>query len=125
MPTNSLTKAQMAAHLEQVFVPDHNTPVPAEYYVVLAALHALPDDHYIMHDPEAGDLIPGALRALSGPVVANFEKLPASMGYGDLTLLATRAGPGLLVNLGGSEGLSASSFWVVPAGLEGWYAAED
>lgn len=124
MPTNALNKAQMAARLEQVFVPTENDLVPAEYYVVLAALHNLPEGDYVMYDPEAGDLIPGALYALSGPVVAQFGELPASMGYGDLTVLATRAGPGLLVSLGGSQGQSASNFWVVPAGLEGWYTAD-
>jgi len=122
MTTASLTRAEMLQHLVAVLQPDmERTP---ELPVVQAALAALPDVEYVMYDPEAGDLIPAPLYALGGTVTAQFAPLEGSMGYGEVTVLATVQGPALSVSLGGSSGQSASVLWVVPTTLIGYLDME-
>lgn len=121
MPTTHLTSAQLADFVTTVFQPCATDPIPVELHTILSCLNTLPTDTtYVVYDLEQGDPMPSYLYALSGPTVASWVQ--GDFGYGDVQLLYTRAGNGMLFSYGGSMVSSAVSLWVVPSGLEGQVA---
>jgi len=117
MPT-SFTNQQLVPHFHTLLMGDLAAPASPELHVIAAHIHALPAAEYAVFDPQAGDQLPPGIYGLGGVVTASWAN--TEQGYGDVTLLATREGPGLLISVGGSPLSSAASVWVVPVGLMGW-----
>lgn len=118
----TITKAQLASHLHIQLTGDDlgQAATPPEFHAILACATALEEGPFLVYDLEQ-DLPPPGLYALGGQLVASWGgEAAGSLGYGCVNRLATAVGPGLEIQVAGSSGSSASTIYIVPAGLEGY-----
>jgi len=126
------TVQELQAHFVTMFTADLAAGQQAamELNIILAAIAALPDvpgEHYEVYDPEDGTELPAGIYGLPSQSIASWDGAhplswghgQTSWGYGDVARTETRAGPGLIISMGGSPLQSAGSVWILPVAYEG------
>lgn len=123
---NALSHSQLLSAVLELADPTMSGTVPPELQLLQSVCRSVfpQDEEFVIIDPEMGDdEVPEWVFALPEQQIAEWlGDQEYSLGYGDLRLLSTSRGAGVVVSFGGTPVNSAFSMYVLPVALLGYMA---